>query len=364
MTTALRLNPNSAPRTVPLLRGQPRSAATPPIRLAPLRIPLVAKLAGANVLVIALLVGVWLAQGGVLSTIALTIIVAAIGVQLALVFIALGPIHDLERVASRIWRGDFGARVEKSLVADQEVLRIGSMFNILLDGLASDRARMRSLATEVIAAGDRERAAIARELHDSTAQRIAALILELSVAAHDTSDAESAEKLRNVRDAAGAILEEVRHLAQSIHPAVLDDLGLVAALKKLARDSSNGNGIDIDVDATRLADRLPREVETVLYRIAQEAMRNATRHAFPRHIRLTLDGSVDVATLHVHDDGAGFDLAEVERRHQGMGLISMRERVALVDGSIDIKTAKGNGTMITASVPVAPRHDTTPWETA
>jgi signal transduction histidine kinase len=145
---------------------------------------------------------------------------------------------------------------------------------------------MRALATGVIAAGDRERAAIARELHDSTAQRIAALVLELSVAARDTSESEVAERLRD------------------------------------ARETSNGTDVDVEVDANRILKRLPRQVETVLYRVAQEA-----------------------------------DLAEVQRRHRSLGLISMRERVALVDGWIEIKTANGNGTTITASVPVAAAHN-------
>ncbi len=357
MTTAIGVNTESSRRTTRPGRGRPVATARPHIRLAALRVPLVAKLLGANVLVVALLCGVWLAHGGMLSAWAAAAIVASIVLYLALVVVALRPIHDLETVAARLWHGDFGARVEKSLVADQQVLRIGSMFNILLDGLASDRARMRALATEVIAAGDRERAAIARELHDSTAQRIAALVLELSVAARNAADPDAAERMSNARDAASAILEEVRLLSQSVHPAVLDDLGLGAALQKMARDSSSGTGIDFDVDARRLVTRLPRDVEGVLYRIAQEAVRNATRHASPRHVHVTVDADRDVATLQVHDDGVGFDLADAQRRRPGLGLTSMRERAALVDGWIEIKTARGNGTTVTAVVPVTPTLD-------
>ena len=119
----------------------------------------------------------------------------------------------------------------------------------------------------------------------------------------------------------------VRRLSHTVHPAVLDDLGLEAALRKLARDSSHGNGIDIDVDARSASRRLPANVEAVLYRVAQEAVRNATRHASPRRIRISLFRSRPSVTLEVHDDGSGFDLAEAERRRRGMGLLSMRERV-------------------------------------
>jgi signal transduction histidine kinase len=133
---------------------------------------------------------------------------------------------------------------------------------------------------------------------------------------------------------------------------VLDSLGLESALRKLARDSSNGNGIDIDVDTSRGGDRLPARIEAVFYRVAQEAVRNATRHAFPRRVRMSLHRGDSSATLEIHDDGRGFDLVEAERPGCGMGLLCMRERVALVDGWLDIKTAKGNGTTVTATVPL------------
>jgi signal transduction histidine kinase len=229
------------------------------------------------------------------------------------------------------------------------------MFNILLDSLASDQAQMRALATEVIAAGDRERAALARELHDSTAQHVAALLLQLSAAARDADDPALARRLDAARDAAEGILEELRQLSHSVHPSVLDDLGLEAALRKLARDSSHGNGIDIDVSVDQMSDRLPPNVETVLYRVAQEAVRNATRHASPRRIRINLYTSPPSVTLEIHDDGHGFDLAEANRRRTGMGLLSMRERVALIDGSLEIKTAPSNGTTISATIPLGAR---------
>lgn len=322
------------------------------IRLAALRVPLAVKLVGANLLVVAVLLAAWLMAGGPLNGVVAVILALVVGLHLALVLVALRPIRDLEAVASRVWRGDYGARVERSNVADQEVLRVGSMFNILLDGLASDRARMRRLASDVIEAGDRERAALARELQESTAQHIAGLLFELSLAARDANDPALAERLRAARDGAEGILEEVRLLSQTVHPAVLDDLGLAAALRKLARDSSNGNGIDIDVNADGSPDRLPANVESTLYRVAQEAVRNATRHGSPRHVRLSLWRQDNSATIEVHDDGRGFDLAEVDRSGKGRGLESMRERVALVDGWLDIKTAKGSGTTISATVPL------------
>jgi signal transduction histidine kinase len=218
---------------------------------------------------------------------------------------------------------------------------------------------MRALAAEVIEVGDRERAVLARELHDSTAQRLAALLLQLSAAARDCTDPALAARLSEMRDAAEAVTEEVRVLSHTVHPRVLDDLGLTPALHKLARESSNGTGIHIDVDAEALTSRLSPSVESVLYRVAQEAVRNATRHASPKHVWLTLRADATTAGLEVHDDGRGFDLQTIEKRGTagGLGLLSMRERVALVDGVLEVKTAPNNGTTIVATVPLVATDD-------
>jgi signal transduction histidine kinase len=332
--------------------SRPPQTGRSSIRLAALRVPLAVKLVGANLIVVAILFAAWRMAGGPLNHVVAAILAGVVALHLCLVIVALRPIRDLEAVAWRVWHGDFGARVTRSSIADHEVLRVGSMFNILLDSLASDRARMRALTTEVIAAGDRERAAIARELHDSMAQHVAALLLQLSAAARDERDPDLVERLQAARDSTEAILEEIRRLSHNVHPAVLDDLGLDAALRKLARDASHGNGIDIDVSSDSLPSRMPANVEAVLYRVAQEGVRNATRHASPRRIQMRLFGSRSSVTLDIHDDGKGFDLAASERHRTGIGLLSMRERVALVDGTLDIKTAPGSGTTVSATIPL------------
>lgn len=345
---------------VTLTRGPSRGNATGSIRLAALRVPLAAKLIGANVAVVATLSIVWLASGHAITLAVGATLLAVMILQIMLTFVALRPIRDLEEVVSRVWRGDFGARVERSSVADHEVLRVGTMFNTLLDGLASDRARMRALATEVIEVGDRERAALARELHDSTAQRLAALLLQISTAARDSPDPELRKRLEAARDAAEGIIDEVRVLAQAVHPRVLDDLGLAAALQKLGRDSSHGTGVDVDVVVPASIAALPHPIAAVLYRVAQEAVRNAIRHASPRHVHVQVElGSANVH-LEVRDDGCGFDLAGADRDRRGMGLLSMRERVALVDGWLDIRTAERGGTSVHATIPLVPASDTTP----
>ena len=348
MSLALPLTPTSSSTTTS------RSAGRTPLRLAALRAPLAVKVVGANLVVVVLFVVAWLTSGHSIGAVAAALIVAGIVIHLALVLVALRPIRDLDDVASRVWYGDYAARVSRSAVADQEVLRVGSMFNILLDSLADDRTQMRLLASDVIEEGETERAALARELHDSTAQRLAALLLQLSAAARDCKDPALAVRLNEARDAAQEITEEVRALSQTLRPIVLDELGLVPALEKLARDSTSGTGIDVDVQVDSKPRSIPPNIASALYRVAQEAVRNAVVHSSASRIRITLQSDANAARLEVLDDGIGFDPAIVESLDATAkrGLTSMRERVALVDGALEVKSAPRGGTTIVATVPL------------
>jgi signal transduction histidine kinase len=347
MSSVLRVSANTQPSSVSIA-GRP--GARRDIRLAALRVPLVLKLVGANLTILAGLVAFAASRGFAITPAAMIVVGLAVVVNAAVVLIALRPIRELESVAARVWHGDYAARVARSAVADAEVLRVGSMFNILLDGLAADRARMRALARDVIDAGDRDRSALGRELRDSTAQRVAALQFELSAIARDVRDPAIVDRLEDARDAAESILEELRQLSQTVHSAVLDDLGLPAALKRLARDAANGNAIDFDVDADAGAGRLPPHVEAALFRVAREAVYNATRHASPRRVQIQLRRVAPEVVLRVHDDGKGFSVAPTINRSDSRGLAAMRERLALVDGTLAIDSAPNAGTTVTATV--------------
>ena len=325
-----------------------------PSGLPALRIPLVIKLLGANALALAIVVAVVYALAPVGPSdlgviVAAVVAMATFGVLAA---IALLPLRGIEVVASRVWRGDFGARVDASPVADRDIKRIGTTFNLLLDGLVADRARMRALATAVIDAGDRERAHLARELHDSTAQQLAALVLQLSAAARDTSDLALKDGLDSMRDQAKATLEEVRLLSHTVHPRVLDDLGLAAALKKLGREVGDVSGIDIEVSSDTRGHTVPATAAAALYRVAQTAVHNVVKHAAADHVDLRLTVQGNDAVLDVIDDGRGFDVEDAELRRPGMGLFTMRERVALAGGRFDIRSTPGSGTHVTAAVPL------------
>jgi len=337
-----------------------RDATVRDIRLAALRVPLVVKLLGANVAVVGLLLLAWgQSRGAVSSEPMVVAAVAAIVVHFVMVLVALRPIRELEMVAARVWQGDYAARVKRSRVADVEVLRVGAMFNILLDGLAAERARLRALAAEVIEAGDRERAAVSHELQETTAQHLAALLFELAVVARDTEDPLLAARIRSARDTTETILDDVRVLSRTIHSSLLENLGVEAALRKLVREAALGNAIEFDVDADLGPARLAANLESILYRAAQELVRNTVRHASPRRVRIKARRTADAVMLSVFDDGRGFEAAAVDRqagqRRHSLGVL--RERLALVDGWLEINSAVGAGTTVTVTVPLNPAPD-------
>ena len=322
-----------------------------------LRVPLLAKLAGANILIVlAALAGVaaerWAIVPGTASTILAMALAASLVVNLALVYVALRPLADLAAAMARVAAGDLGARATPSALADRDMVRTGETLNALLDRLTEDRDRARRLAAQVISAQDEERARVARELHDSTAQILTAIMLQLGVAAQESTTPEITSRIALLRELAAEALEDVRSLAHVMHPRVLDDLGLAAALEWLGRKLRTEQTIDVQVSADDMGEPLPGALASVLYRVAQEATRNAIHHSGAPHIEVRLTRDAGSATLQVIDNGHGFDMADAEARRPGMGLFSMRERVALVNGTFTVVSAPQQGTRVTATVPV------------
>ena len=142
-------------------------------------------------------------------------------------------------------------------------------------------------------------------------------------------------------------------MSHSIYPRVLDDLGLVAALEWLARQTRQSSGLEVEVEAAFEGEIAPTSA-AALYRVAQEALRNAVTHSGASHIRVWITGDRSTATLEVVDDGSGFDVESAEARRPGMGLFSVRERVSLVGGTVDIHSVHGRGTRVSATVPLVP----------
>jgi signal transduction histidine kinase len=152
-----------------------------------------------------------------------------------------------------------------------------------------------------------------------------------------------------VRELVVQTLQDVRRLAVELRPKVLDDFGLVAALERLTTGFAEQTGVAVELES-RLADaRLPSEIETVLYRIVQEALTNVVKHAQAEHVSIVLTPKDSSVTAVIEDDGRGFS---PDGDGEGLGLVGMRERVALVDGRLEIESSEGLGTTILVEVPV------------
>jgi len=205
----------------------------------------------------------------------------------------------------------------------------------------------------VFRAQEQERARIARDLHDSAAQTLASILLALKVVEQSESIEDVRTRLKDLRQLTSAAAAEVRRIATELRPSILDDLGLVAALERLTGDVQDRTGVAIDRSIRIGPRRLENEVETVVYRVAQEALTNAIKSASPNRIDISLEEIHGTVRLEVRDDGVGFDLESVEG--QGLGLLGMRERAELVDGKLTIESRPGAGTTIELEIPVKSR---------
>ena len=207
----------------------------------------------------------------------------------------------------------------------------------------------RDAMRRVVEAQELERKRLARELHDETGQALASILLGLNPLETATSG-ETRESVLALRELVVTTLQDVRRLAVELRPSALDDLGLVPAIDRLAR-SFGESGLQVDVLANIGGERLPEAVETTLYRIVQEAVTNVAKHAEASRLSITLTRKGSSVVVIVEDDGKGFDASAGPS--DGLGLLGMRERLALVGGTLRIETAVDSGTTIAAEVPVS-----------
>ncbi|MCE9603397.1 MAG: sensor histidine kinase [Planctomycetia bacterium] len=218
-------------------------------------------------------------------------------------------------------------------------------------------AALRSLlVSQLLAAQETERRRMAHDLHDGLGQTLTTLTVGLRTLEEAPSLETVKMYARELRRIGGEAHEEIRRLARGLRPAVLDDLGLAAALERYVADFRTAHGVDASFTCNcPLESRLPAEVETTLYRIAQEATMNALRHGRAGRIEVALECGAKSAELRVGDDGRGFDAGEVLRRPaaQGpFGLLSMRERAEQLHGEATIVSTIGVGTQVSVVVPL------------
>jgi signal transduction histidine kinase len=220
--------------------------------------------------------------------------------------------------------------------------------------LRASYARIQDLAGRLITAQEAERSRIARDLHDDVNQQLAGFSIALSGVKRrlqQSGDATVQEELTRLQQRTIDLANVIRDLSHELHPGVLQHVGLVAALKGHCAEFGRQHAIEVTFSAAAGLDGIPHDVALCLYRVAQEALRNVAVHAHAGKAQVTLRSTEDGLELVIADDGQGFDLAEA-RSVEGLGLISLDERVRLIGGSLAIDTELQHGTEIRVRVPL------------
>lgn len=228
----------------------------------------------------------------------------------------------------------------------------------LLTRLAESERRFHSISRGVLRLQEEERGRISRDLHDGIGQSLTALKIQLELleqqAARAASDLEP--RIASARALAGACLTEVRQLSHVLRPQMLDELGLLPTLRWLVRTVRERTGLVVSFDSGGFEDRMDPDVETLIYRIAQESLTNIVKHAKAADATVRLSRREDRLLLRVEDSGAGFDAEGVlsaREEDRGFGVRAMRDRVHFFNGRFSIRSAPGKGTVVEAELPLA-----------
>jgi signal transduction histidine kinase len=208
--------------------------------------------------------------------------------------------------------------------------------------------RLETLSRQLLEVQEQERRHLARELHDEIGQVLTLIKMKVNAAARQAEGSARA----GLDDALGVVesaIQQVRNLSLDLRPSMLDDFGLEAALEWYVNRQAADTTFTVQLDSNLGEDRLPAEIETACFRVVQEALTNAARHAKARHVAVTICRTGKDLQLSVRDDGIGFDVGAARQRAsrgRSVGLLGMQERVELLGGQIHIQSAPGRGTEI------------------
>jgi signal transduction histidine kinase/ABC-type uncharacterized transport system substrate-binding protein len=258
------------------------------------------------------------------------------------------------------------ARAER-LWPDELIPRLRLLADVFAHALARQQAertaneratQIQTLAGQLITAQEEERRRIARELHDGVNQKVTALAIALTTLGRrvPSGPVDLVGELARLQERAASVVEDIRQLSHELHPGVLQHIGLVAALEGYCREFEDTHGVGMTFRADQDLGVVPVDLALCLYRATQEALGNVAKHAKARHVRVTVARDGGDVVLAVADDGCGFDLAE-PRRRRGLGLVSLEERIRLVDGQITIATGPQRGTEVRIVVPLLEEPD-------
>jgi len=212
------------------------------------------------------------------------------------------------------------------------------------------REELKRLSAELVSAQETERRRISRELHDEVGQVLSAIVLgieNLRSALSNEDREEAFRQLQLIQDMTERNVSVVRNISLLLRPTMLDDLGLAPALKWLAREVTRKSSLDVEVLVDSLRDDLPEEHRTCVFRVVQEALRNASRHSGARHVHIHIQQAENRIQLSIQDDGRGF----VASQERGMGILGMQERVTRLGGELTVESERGHGATVRFTLP-------------
>ena len=221
--------------------------------------------------------------------------------------------------------------------------------------LEQSQEELRALGAQLISAQEDERRRLSRELHDDMNQRLAMVALEIDSVQRSLPESDPMQKtLHHLNDQVSALSDSVLHLAYQLHPSILDDLGLVVALKSSIQEFSQWENIAVTFQPRDVPQFLPQDIASCVYRVTQECLRNVAKHAQASQVSVEVKGVEGGLQLVITDNGKGFIHESGLRGTRGLGLIGMKERIRVVHGTFEVKASEGKGTTVTAWIPLSP----------
>jgi len=277
----------------------------------------------------------------------------ALSVQLFLILASMPLLFLAALIKEREQAQEAATQKEERLVLALDTAQQASQaLSVSQEKLHQSHSQIRALLGKLIDAQESERRRISRQLHDDLNQKIASLSMGISQLKRKLPVQETAlvVELDQLRENAATLTNDVRTLSHQLHPAVLEHLGLVTALESYISNFNLEEHIEVKLNAEIGAERIPFQVSICLYRVAVEALRNVSRHSGATSAAISLTRSDDMIELQVSDSGKGFDV-ETFKNGGGLGLISIEERLRLLQGSCEIYSAPGRGTRLVVTVP-------------
>ena len=295
-----------------------------------------------------------LAIGFALAGLALTFTLNALVLRAA-----LSPLDRLRAVVERVQGGDVSVRARPSPLDDAQLRRLAETLNTMLDEVERYQEQVRALSGRLIYAQEDERQRIARELHDDTGQVLTLLLIRLKMLENEPGAEAIAAQLIELRGIVTSAIDQVRRLALNLRPPAIDQLGLYPSLRSLVTTFSENTGIEMTLRLPRAKVTLSPERTLAVYRVTQEALTNAAKHAEAQRVTVTVSATETELRVQIVDDGRGFapesllDRATSQRTGgAGVGLFGMEERARLAGGVLQVRSAPGRGATVTLCVPL------------